>query len=111
MLLNQIDRCNRLWVVDSGSIGNNSVCPPKLLIFDLGTNLLIRKIDIPEELARTPEGVVRLVTIEVDVGTDCSITKVTYEIDRLSFSPQSQLSSFFFVGARLILQIRWEILC
>lgn len=36
-----IDECQRLWVMDSGKIGDNQVCPPKLLAFDLKTNQVI----------------------------------------------------------------------
>lgn len=34
----QIDECNRLWVMDSGKIGESQVCPPQLLAFDLMTD-------------------------------------------------------------------------
>jgi len=50
------DRCNRLWVLDSGvldSLVNFRVaCPPKLLIFDLTTDSLIRSITMPPEVLR-----------------------------------------------------------
>lgn len=42
----QIDRCDRLWAMDSGAIGNNQTCPPQLLAFDLKTNNLIRRFKV-----------------------------------------------------------------
>ncbi|XP_026725264.1 major royal jelly protein 1-like isoform X1 [Trichoplusia ni] len=36
-----IDQCQRLWVMDVGKIGDNQVCPPQLLAFDLATDQLI----------------------------------------------------------------------
>lgn len=36
-----IDRCNRMWVMDAGKIGDTAVCPPQLLAFDLNTDQLI----------------------------------------------------------------------
>lgn len=50
------DRCNRLWVLDSGVITSlddfRRVCPPKILIFDMATDRLVRSIYFPRELLR-----------------------------------------------------------
>lgn len=50
------DRCNRLWVLDSGVVDSlvtfDTVCPPKILIFDLRTDELIRSITFPKEVLR-----------------------------------------------------------
>jgi len=35
------DHCDRLWVVDTGTIGNQQVCPPQILAFDLKTDKVI----------------------------------------------------------------------
>lgn len=43
-----VDECNRLWIVDSGSIGNKQVCPPKIVVFDLETDKRILTYQIPE---------------------------------------------------------------
>ncbi|XP_046736000.1 major royal jelly protein 1-like [Diprion similis] len=38
------DNCNRLWMVDSGKIGDDQICPAQLLAFNVTTdNLLLRK--------------------------------------------------------------------
>lgn len=34
----KIDECNRLWVVDSGSIAEEQICPAKIIVFDLNTD-------------------------------------------------------------------------
>nr|XP_021189334.2 protein yellow isoform X1 [Helicoverpa armigera] len=36
-----IDECQRLWVMDAGKIGDQQLCPPQLLAFDLATDQLI----------------------------------------------------------------------
>jgi len=50
------DRCNRLWVLDSGVLDSlvafNVVCPPKILIFDMRNDQLVRSITLPEEVLR-----------------------------------------------------------
>ncbi|CAH1979422.1 unnamed protein product [Acanthoscelides obtectus] len=49
----QADSCNRLWVLDSGQItvttDPNQICPPKLLIFDLLTDQLLTRYDLPPD--------------------------------------------------------------
>lgn len=46
------DRCGRLWVLDSGQIEAltipRQVCPPQVLAFDLSTDSLIGRWNIPE---------------------------------------------------------------
>ncbi|XP_026752252.1 protein yellow-like [Galleria mellonella] len=50
------DRCNRLWVLDAGVITSiddfRRVCPPKILIFDMATDRLVRSVYFPRELLR-----------------------------------------------------------
>nr|XP_018907408.1 PREDICTED: protein yellow-like [Bemisia tabaci] len=52
----RIDRCNRLWILDSGILDSlvsfDVVCPPKILIFDLRTDRLVRSITLPQEVLR-----------------------------------------------------------
>ncbi|KAG7191013.1 hypothetical protein KM043_007059 [Ampulex compressa] len=64
-----IDECNRLWVVDTGRIRSNAVCPTKILIFDLGTDRLIHKYVVPND--QVLNGKAALVTPIVDVGKTC----------------------------------------
>ncbi|EEB16617.1 major royal jelly protein 4 precursor, putative [Pediculus humanus corporis] len=50
------DRCNRLWVLDSG-VSNSiddftTVCPPKILIFDMSTDQLVKSVTFPREVIR-----------------------------------------------------------
>ncbi|XP_041978081.1 protein yellow [Aricia agestis] len=50
------DRCNRLWVLDAGVTTSlddfRRVCPPKILIFDMATDRLVRSVYFPRELLR-----------------------------------------------------------
>lgn len=64
-----IDECNRLWVVDTGRIMRNAICPPKILIFDLATDQLIHKYVVPDD--QVLFGKAALVTPIVDVGKTC----------------------------------------
>ncbi|KAM0734416.1 Major royal jelly protein 1 [Formica fusca] len=73
-----IDRCNRLWVLDSGTIGKEVVCPAQLLVFNLATNKLIKRVKIANNLSqnfKTKIGL--LVTIVLETyGPRCSHTTV-----------------------------------
>ncbi|XP_017882858.1 major royal jelly protein 1-like [Ceratina calcarata] len=64
-----IDECNRLWVVDTGHIGREAVCPTKILIFDLSTDRLVHKYVVPDD--QVLYGKAALVTPIVDVGKTC----------------------------------------
>ncbi|XP_036145852.1 major royal jelly protein 2 isoform X2 [Monomorium pharaonis] len=63
-------KCNRLYVLDCGEVGETAVCPPKLLIFDLKDDRLIRKVTIPSHIANNASGTGLLVTPFVHVH-DC----------------------------------------
>ncbi|XP_046604118.1 protein yellow-like isoform X2 [Neodiprion virginianus] len=45
----QIDRCGRLWVMDTGKIEENQICSPQLLVFSLETNQLLSRYRFPED--------------------------------------------------------------
>ncbi|XP_021693794.1 major royal jelly protein 1 [Aedes aegypti] len=74
-----IDECNRLWVVDTGKIGDRRICLPKIVAFDLRTDQIIHQYQIPAN--RLTCDVSLLVSILVDVrdppptGT-CSSTMI-----------------------------------
>ncbi|XP_056633332.1 uncharacterized protein LOC130442945 [Diorhabda sublineata] len=42
-----IDSCDRLWVMDGAQIGEKVACPPQIMAFDLKTNTLISKFELP----------------------------------------------------------------
>ncbi|TGZ32851.1 Major royal jelly protein 3 [Temnothorax longispinosus] len=56
-------RCNHLFVLDNGKIGLDQICDPKLLIFNLEDDTLIKTIHIPIELATNQTGFGLLVFI------------------------------------------------
>ncbi|XP_043248993.1 major royal jelly protein 1-like [Colletes gigas] len=73
-----IDECNRLWVLDTGVIGTKRICPAQLLCFDLRSSKLLKKIQIPENIAvNSTTGKGLLVTpIAQTPDDDCSRTLV-----------------------------------
>ncbi|XP_050667032.1 protein yellow-like isoform X2 [Leptidea sinapis] len=68
-----IDTCNRLWVVDSGKIGDMQVCPPQVLAFDLQADRLLyrHKVNASNYIATS-----LFITPVVDVRSDCRDTFV-----------------------------------
>ncbi|KAK0168153.1 hypothetical protein PV327_001981 [Microctonus hyperodae] len=48
----QVDQCDRLWIIDSGTVNLTSdpqqSCPPAIFIFDLRSDRLIKRYQIPE---------------------------------------------------------------
>ena len=52
----RLDRCDRLWVVDAGVMTSIDdfmpVCPPKVVVFDLKTDQVIRHVTFPREVSR-----------------------------------------------------------
>lgn len=52
----RLDSCNRLWVLDAGISRSledyERTCPPKILVFDLKTNQVVRRIDFPRGVLR-----------------------------------------------------------
>lgn len=52
----QADSCGRLWVIDSGqidvAINPKQICPPTVYIFDLNTDELLLRYELPEEFIK-----------------------------------------------------------
>ncbi|XP_060521672.1 major royal jelly protein 2-like [Cylas formicarius] len=44
-----IDQCDRLWFSDNGRLGDDWLCPPRILVFDLKKDELIHTYEIPQE--------------------------------------------------------------
>ncbi|CAB0038352.1 unnamed protein product [Trichogramma brassicae] len=79
-----IDKCDRLWVLDTGSREvDKSNCPAQLLTFDLRTDKLIQRLKIPNHIARNKQGDTLLVTPIVETnGEKCEDT-IVYMADQL----------------------------
>ncbi|XP_052868860.1 protein yellow-like [Anopheles cruzii] len=45
----KIDECNRMWVLDTGRVGETRMCPPKLIVFDMKTDKIIHRYEIPAD--------------------------------------------------------------
>jgi hypothetical protein len=44
-----IDECQRLWILDTGRLLEEQTCPPQILAFDLQTDQLIHRFEIPSD--------------------------------------------------------------
>lgn len=66
----RVDSCNRLWFVDTGSLEypNNTIQiqPPSIWIFDMSTDLLIRRFEIPSANVRNDGHGLASITIDID---------------------------------------------
>ncbi|XP_014207736.1 major royal jelly protein 1-like [Copidosoma floridanum] len=75
-----IDQCNRLWVLDTGIVEQNSsarACQAQLLAFDLTRDKLAKRIKIPNHIAQNDQGMTRLVKPIVETkGQQCDHTTV-----------------------------------
>lgn len=73
-----MDECNKLYVLDTGYIGDNYTCPAQILIFDLGTDRLIDRIKVPNKYSQNKHGVGKLVTPVLEVnGPNCALENVS----------------------------------
>ncbi|EZA53636.1 hypothetical protein DMN91_005871 [Ooceraea biroi] len=64
-------KCNHLFVLDCGKIGADKVCPAQLLIFDLSSDTLVKRIVIPDDVAANENGASLLTALTVSIST-CS---------------------------------------
>ncbi|KAL6263865.1 hypothetical protein P5V15_003946 [Pogonomyrmex californicus] len=65
-------KCNYIFVLDNGKIGMNQVCNPKLLVFNLSNNKLVKTIYIPSDLANNKAGSGWMLTPYVHAPKGCS---------------------------------------
>lgn len=79
-----IDKCNRLWVLDTGRIGATVYCAPQLVVFNLANDQVIHRYRFPEGIYRS--GLSLLVTPLVDVRDDSCANTMVYIADVLGFA-------------------------
>ncbi|XP_076259558.1 L-dopachrome tautomerase yellow-e [Rhynchophorus ferrugineus] len=69
----RVDSCNRLWVLDAGIMTSiddfQRICNPKLMVFDLKTNQVVRRIDFPRQVLRPSSLLANLIIDESVQGT------------------------------------------
>ncbi|XP_011638291.1 protein yellow [Pogonomyrmex barbatus] len=69
----RLDRCDRLWVVDAGVMTSIDdfmpVCPPKIVVFDLKTDQVVRHVTFPREVLRPDSLLTNIVIDEVSAKT------------------------------------------
>lgn len=74
MYRSRVDKCDRLWFVDTGNLEypDNAIQiqPPSIWIFDLNTDFLVRRAEIPTANVVDGHGIASI-TIDID-GNDCS---------------------------------------
>lgn len=72
-----IDKCNRIWVMDTGKIGDTQHCPPQLLAFSLANDQLIFRHKVNESnFVSSSLFVTPVVDIANNREGDCSNTFV-----------------------------------
>ncbi|KAJ8687046.1 hypothetical protein QAD02_022840 [Eretmocerus hayati] len=85
-----IDECNRLWVLDTGSVNDQMRCDSKLLAFDLSTDELIEKVIIPRNIStnlRTNQSLLANVIVETSVENCEDRTEiVAQDSERLQYA-------------------------
>ncbi|XP_076650074.1 major royal jelly protein 9-like [Halictus rubicundus] len=60
----QVDKLDRLWVLDTGKVAEEWICPPQLHVFDLRTNKLITRYKFPRDQYKDDS---LFVTVAVDI--------------------------------------------
>ncbi|CAH0564438.1 unnamed protein product [Brassicogethes aeneus] len=70
----RMDSCNRLWVLDSGVMTSiddfTRICPPKIVIFDLNTDLPVQTIQLPDNVLR-PASLLTNIVIDESIRGAC----------------------------------------
>lgn len=67
-----IDKCGRLWVLDNGKNGDITLCPQKLIAFDLKSNKVVLIKEIPNKYGANSNGTGVLVTpLVITKGKEC----------------------------------------
>ncbi|XP_046436260.1 major royal jelly protein 1 isoform X2 [Neodiprion fabricii] len=120
-----IDKCNRLWIVDSGTIADERVCPAKILAFDLKNDRLVKEFQLSDDLMRSPynnyKGLLEVQIVEssadacdtywVYIADGRSYGVVIYDgmdawrIDEKVFFPTKQGSQFSIAGENFTLEV------
>ncbi|KAF2904169.1 hypothetical protein ILUMI_02008 [Ignelater luminosus] len=72
----KIDECGRLWVLDAGRIVDTRICPAQLLVFDVQTNELLDRYEIPNDQLYSNSILVTPIVDVRDPHTGCRDTFV-----------------------------------
>ncbi|KAG5322751.1 MRJP5 protein, partial [Acromyrmex heyeri] len=73
-------KCNHIFVLDNGYGSNNESCDPKLLIFNLENNALVKTIIIPPDVATNETGSGFLITPFVYLPEKCECNRLLNEM-------------------------------
>ncbi|XP_066257866.1 dopaminechrome tautomerase-like isoform X1 [Euwallacea similis] len=66
-----VDECNKLWIIDNGIIGDKFTCKPQLLAFDLDTDKLMHRYEIPDDQYSSTSWYITLVVEVEDTKNSC----------------------------------------
>ncbi|KAF7994009.1 hypothetical protein HCN44_011278 [Aphidius gifuensis] len=72
----RIDECGRLWVLDTGRLGAQRICPPQLLIFNPKTDEILRRYRFPESQLTNSSLLINLIVDIRDPQGQCKDTFV-----------------------------------
>lgn len=82
----RVDKCDRLWFVDTGNLEypNNpiQIQPPSVWIFDLNTDFLVRRAEIPTANIVDGHGIA---SITVDIDDDNCADAYAYLPDLVNY--------------------------
>jgi len=71
--------------VDGGRIGDDQLCLPQLLIFDLSTDKLVKRVTIPFDIAHNKTGIGLIASIAV-FAPICQNVKNNANVSSLLFN-------------------------
>ncbi|KAG8238823.1 hypothetical protein J437_LFUL010537 [Ladona fulva] len=74
-----VDKCGRLWILDSGAVSilsneRKALCPPQLLSFDLSNDRLIRRYSFPNSVLKGDSLLVTVALDTVSTAKSCQNT-------------------------------------
>lgn len=83
-----------MWVLDTGRIGFTQICNAKLLVFDLNTDRLLEKHEIPRNISENEEGKGVLVSPIVEThGPSCKTKTVRINSNSITISYKSSTNN------------------
>ncbi|XP_018346752.1 PREDICTED: major royal jelly protein 1-like [Trachymyrmex septentrionalis] len=89
-------KCNHIFVLDSGENGHKQICNPKLLIFNLKDDTLVKTIYIPFDIATNERGVGLLLAPFTYVPGECTQFLDNMIVCILSFNHSNIIYSYKF---------------
>ncbi|CAB3381795.1 Hypothetical predicted protein [Cloeon dipterum] len=83
------DNCNRLWVVDTGRVGAQQLCPPQVIAFDLQTDAIVYRHRFSQESLlcnSQPTNIAVEYKAEAQCGRGNNLDAFLYVTDTLAYA-------------------------